>query len=272
MQKWINMHTHTPLCGHAVGEPEEYAREVIRAGVAWYGVSDHFPLPCNYREDYSMRLHQLPDYRWNWMKRVRSVLEPAGVQVLYGTEVDYLTDETMPVVRRLVNAEPFDYRIYSIHFIGTEPFDFAPDVGAWPHYGIDGTWSRYFETLEQMVRNEDFEIAGHLDLAKRFAFYPSNRKSITEAAHDILKILAKRDICMEINTSGLRKTPREMYPSAEIVRMAYDAGVRLTLGTDAHDPKDVATNLTDAVELARSVGYRSVFVFRQKQPIELPLD
>jgi len=36
-------HTHTPLCKHAEGEPEEYVDFAIARGVTEYGISDHAP-------------------------------------------------------------------------------------------------------------------------------------------------------------------------------------------------------------------------------------
>ncbi|MDB6077710.1 MAG: histidinol phosphate phosphatase HisJ family, partial [Akkermansiaceae bacterium] len=36
-------HTHTPLCLHAEGEPEEYAAAANAAGLVEYGISDHAP-------------------------------------------------------------------------------------------------------------------------------------------------------------------------------------------------------------------------------------
>ena len=36
-------HTHTPLCRHAEGEPEEFVDAAIAAGLDEYGISDHAP-------------------------------------------------------------------------------------------------------------------------------------------------------------------------------------------------------------------------------------
>ena len=43
-------HMHTPLCGHALGEPFEYADQALKLGLTEIGFSDHapfikFPLP-----------------------------------------------------------------------------------------------------------------------------------------------------------------------------------------------------------------------------------
>ena len=40
-----NYHTHTYLCGHAVGDVEDYVNEAIRLGYTELGMSDHAHTP-----------------------------------------------------------------------------------------------------------------------------------------------------------------------------------------------------------------------------------
>jgi histidinol-phosphatase (PHP family) len=65
----------------------------------------------------------------------------------------------------------------------------------------------------------------------------------------------QNDVAIEINTAGLRKDCKEMYPSRAILELAAGMGVPLTFGSDAHAPGEVALNFGQAVELARAVGY-----------------
>jgi len=41
----VDYHMHTPLCKHAVGEPEAYAARAIERGIEEIGFSDHCPMP-----------------------------------------------------------------------------------------------------------------------------------------------------------------------------------------------------------------------------------
>ena len=76
---------------------------------------------------------------------------------------------------------------------------------------------------------------------------------------------------MELNTAGLRKECREIYPSPIIVRLASDLGVPITFGSDAHAPNEVGLNFAEAVQSARSAGYTeySRFSGRQRQVAKL---
>lgn len=268
-RKYADLHSHTPLCGHAAGEAEDYAKHAIAAGLAFYGCSDHFPLPPGYPLNDSMREEEYPLYL-DWMKRLRNTLEGSGVELLYGTEFDFLPGQ-MQRSRPAMDAEPFDYRISSIHFIGFMSVDGSPEN--WTAAGgADNVWSGYAELMAQMVNEGNFEIIGHMDLPKKFNVYPSDRSKYVLAMHDILKVAAEKGICMELNTAGLRKPAKEIYPAPAIVKLAFDAGVGLTFGSDSHAPCEVGRDFDLAEELARSVGYKCIHTFRQKQRIELPFD
>ena len=70
---------------------------------------------------------------------------------------------------------------------------------------------------------------------------------------------------MELNTSGLRKDCKEIYPSPQIVRLAAREGVPITFASDAHAPGEVGMNFAEAVELARSAGYTHPCRFAQRR-------
>jgi histidinol-phosphatase (PHP family) len=69
---------------------------------------------------------------------------------------------------------------------------------------------------------------------------------------------------IELNTAGLRKECREIYPSEKILRLARDRGVPITFGSDAHAPEEVGMNFTEALQLARTAGYAERCAFNQR--------
>jgi histidinol-phosphatase (PHP family) len=74
----------------------------------------------------------------------------------------------------------------------------------------------------------------------------------------------KSGCAIELNTAGLRKDCREIYPSREILQLAFQKGVPITFGSDAHAPEEVGMNFAEAVQLARSVGYRNACRFESE--------
>ena len=64
----VDLHNHTPLCNHAVGEPLEFVRCAIKAGTKYFGFSDHAPM--NYDEAYRMKFEEMQSYEEE-IKRLR---------------------------------------------------------------------------------------------------------------------------------------------------------------------------------------------------------
>ena len=63
-------HTHTPLCLHAEGRPEEFIDQAIAAGLAEYGISDHAPQSPEPFDDWRMLEQHLPQY-FEWIEAAR---------------------------------------------------------------------------------------------------------------------------------------------------------------------------------------------------------
>jgi histidinol-phosphatase (PHP family) len=79
-------------------------------------------------------------------------------------------------------------------------------------------------------------------------------------------------VAVEVNTAGLRKPCQELYPAQELLDELFAAGVPVTVGSDAHRPSEVGAGWNEARAALMAAGYRSVLVFRQRVPEEVPLD
>ena len=76
---------------------------------------------------------------------------------------------------------------------------------------------------------------------------------------------------MELNTSGLRKDCREIYPSPQIVNLAAQMRVPITFASDAHAPGEVGMNFAEAVELAGRAGYTHCCRYTQRRREEVKI-
>jgi histidinol-phosphatase (PHP family) len=79
------------------------------------------------------------------------------------------------------------------------------------------------------------------------------------------------DVAMELNTAGLRKDCKEIYPSANIVQLAKKMGVPITFASDAHAPNEVGMNFSEAVALAKNAGYTQYCQFTQRKRVTVPI-
>lgn len=257
----IDYHTHTSLCKHADGDPKEYLAAAEKAGLKEIGISDHTPWPTGYDTQFRMTPEEFREYRELVSKLAVS---SSKVKVKYALEIDWVPGR-MDEVRSHVENEPFDYLIGSVHYTDDLPFDNPDHQAVWKSVERSAeVWTRYYELLLEFVSQGGFEIIGHFDLPKKFGSRPPETERITSLIDDILTAAADNHIVVELNTAGLRKPVREIYPSPDILRKAKAKGVGITFGSDAHSPCDVAANFAEAIHLAKECGFDSYTTFEKR--------
>ena len=151
-----------------------------------------------------------------------------------------------------------------MHYVSDSwAIDDPQKLSEWKHRDAREVWAIYVERLTKAAETGFFEIIGHADLPKKFGHRPPPDYA---PHYQVFLDAAKKHRCaIELNTAGLRKDCREIYPSREILELAFQTGVPITFGSDAHAPEEVGMNFTEAIQLARSVGYRECCRFSQRQ-------
>ena len=266
-----DLHTHTALCKHASGAPEEYLAAARKAGLAYLGVSDHFPAPAGYDAAFRMAPAELPRY-FEILDSLREAAKDSSLRVLAAAEFDYVPGRMDEVFSALAPLRPkFDYLIGSVHYVGDFAFDDPDKLDEWPRFGVDAVWDGYLADLKAFVELGGFNVLAHSDLPKKFGFRPSDPESVLQRMTEIYECAASKGICLELNTAGLRVAANEIYPAPDLLRAAFRAGMKITLGSDAHKPGQVAYAFDEAAELARSVGWTMHTAFVRGEAVELPL-
>ena len=259
-------HMHTPLCRHAVGEPADYARRAVALGLSEIGFSDHSPMRQDDFDNWRMNFSQLDEY----VAKVRLAQKTfPQLTIRLALEVDYLPGHE-DWIRELAARQPWDYFIGSVHYVSDSwDIDNPAKLSEWKKRDAFEVWQVYFERLAAAAESGLFEIIGHCDLPKKFGFRP--KQDCTPLYKKFLDAAKKSGCAIELNTAGLRKDCKEIYPSRDILRLAFQKGVPITFGSDAHAPAEVGLNFADAVQLARETGYqeRCEFARRKRRPAKL---
>jgi histidinol-phosphatase (PHP family) len=253
-------HMHTPLCRHAVGEPVDYAKRAVETGLTEIGFSDHSPMRQDNFDQWRMNSGQLDEY----VAKVRKAQKDfPQLTIRLALEVDYLPGHE-EWIRELAARHPWDYFIGSVHYVSDSwAIDDPQKLSEWKHRDSFEVWSAYFERLTMAAESKLFEIIGHVDLPKKFGHKPNRDcKPLYEKFLDAAK---KSGSAIELNTAGLRKDCKEIYPSREILQLAFQKDVPITFGSDAHAPQEVGMSFAEAIQLARDVGYRNCCRFAQRK-------
>ncbi len=253
-------HMHTPLCRHASGEPVEYAAAAVAAGLTEIGFSDHSPMRRDDFDNWRMLASQLDEY----VEKVRRAQrEFPQLTIKLALEVDFLPGHE-EWIRELAARHPWDYLIGSVHYVSDAwDLDNPEKLSQWKTRDAFEVWSVYFERLTMAAASGLFEIIGHADLPKKFKYYPD--RDCTRLFDTFLRAAKASGTAIELNTAGLRKDCREIYPSRFFLQRAYQIGVPITFGSDAHAPGDVGADWAKALQLATSAGYTHWCRFTQRK-------
>jgi len=247
----IDLHNHTTRCNHAAGTVDEYIQKAIGLGIDIYGFSEHAPM--DFDPHYRLAFEEMDAYRDDILQAKEKYKN--DIQILLGYEVDWLPGH---MEEKVLSAD-VDYLIGSVHFIDKWSFDNPEFIGGWENKDIDEIWKAYFEATQAMARSGKFDIVGHLDLIKIFKFMP--KQDVRVLSKDSLKAIKKSDMVLEVNTAGLRKPIGELYPSRELLEVAYEMDIPITFASDAHAVEQIGLGYDLATTLAKDIGYTKVATF-----------
>jgi histidinol-phosphatase (PHP family) len=184
--------------------------------------------------------------------------EKTDIGLRLGIEIDFVPgkEERMEHDSR---ALPYDYVIGSVHRVEGEEIDRATDKRIYERYETYDLYEAYYTNVRAAALSGRFDVLGHPDLIKIFRRFPD--RDITGMLEETADAVAESGIVVDVNSAGLRKPIREIYPSRKLLEMFYRRGVPITLSSDAHAPGEVGADYEKSIALVRGVGYREVVTF-----------
>lgn len=263
----VDYHTHTKLCKHADGTAEDYVQKAIDLGLDEVGCSDHSPLPNRFDGEHRMTMEEFNEVYRPSVNDVQERFEKK-IKVRFGVEADYLLG-TEAYTREFLEENDFDFVIGSVHFLGDWGFDSLKNVYRYEEQDVYEVYVQYFSTLKNAAASALFDIVGHCDVVKVFGYRPD--RDYEDVLRDAMKAIKENGLVVEVNTSGLRKPVREIYPSEKILEIIREMRIPLTLGSDSHKPEDVGRDFDRAVELVRKYGDGKITLFEKRKRREVTI-
>ena len=165
MHPIYDYHMHTPLCGHAIGEPKEYVEAAIKLGLEEMGFSDHAPLVSHDDPKITMSFKQLPQYH----KMIETVKEKYKnkINVKVAIEADFIPGLEQKT-KAILDEYKYDYVLGSVHYIKNWGFDDPDTRDTWDSIDINRVYHDYYDLLRQSAQSKLFDIMAHVDLVKKF--------------------------------------------------------------------------------------------------------
>ena len=194
------------------------------------------------------------------IEEVRAQFSPLRIKIALEADfIPHFEDKT----KAIIQSYPYDYIIGSVHFINRWGFDDPAQRKHWKEKDINRVYHDYYELLRRSAASGLFNIMGHVDLVKKFGHRAT--EDMTDEMEATAKVFKKSSVAVEINTSGLRKPVKEMYPAPWCLKIYRRAGVPLAFGSDAHAPQHVGKDFDKAIDLAKTVGYKEYLIFKQRK-------
>lgn len=248
---YIDYHVHGIGHEHRLHTEEnilEYVKYAKANNVKEIGFADH--------DRYLYEKLDLSIYE-KVQKKVRDV------KIKVGLEIDYYPDQIPEIIKK-INYFDYDYLIGSVHYIGRWMFDSDREKREYDKWDHDKLYEKYISLVTESATKKLYDILGHIDLIKIFGIKPVKSKAENIYA-PYLKEIAKTALVVEINTNGLNKPTKEIYPSFPIIELLFANNIPITLSSDAHHPEEVGRDLDIARELAIKAGYTKVPVFTKRK-------
>jgi histidinol-phosphatase (PHP family) len=263
----LDYHVHSEFSVDCRVPMAASCRAAIAAGVTEIAFTDHIDHEPG---DPGYGYYRAADY----LASVEAARHEFGdrLTVLAGAEVDFNTGIAARVAHFL-EAHAFDFVIGSVHFA----------VGGLPIFAdyfegrtLDDVFVPYYQQVLAAVETGWFDTIGHLDLPKRYA--PASHRDYDPLAYaawldPIFEAMIARGVAFEINTSGLRQTPKTSMPGPAIVRRYVDCGGWLiTTGTDSHAAQTVGAGILKTLDMLELCGVSSIAAFQGRQRRQIPID
>lgn len=194
------------------------------------------------------------------------------ITLIFGVEIG-LGPGMFETASLLVQKYPFDFVIGSSHAVN----------GADLYYdnycrGKDKktAYTNYFiDMIENIDSTKELCVYGHLDFISRYGVYADNSVAYEEyrdIIDDVLKKLIESGKGIEINTSGYRYGINGTYPQLSILKRYKELGGEIvTIGSDAHNPNDIAGRFDAAYDMLETVGFKYITLYRNLKPVFHPV-
>lgn len=192
-----------------------------------------------------------------------------GLPVLLGLEVDYFP-ETIDAVVESLAPYPWDLLIGSTHWIGGWSVDHSSAAYEFERRGVRRAYEDYFAIEEQLAASGTVDVLAHVDVVKKQGRHLAEPP--TDLYAKVVAAAAASGTAVEVSTAGLHQSAGELYPNQVLLEMFSEAGVPITLASDAHYPEQCGRDLATAVAAARHAGYRERLQFRRRNATGVPLE
>jgi len=263
----IDCHLHSDCSGDCTASMMDMCRAAVERGLKIICFTEHIDFEptdvCYEQFDYDLYKSKIAEARGAF---------DGVLDIRCGIEVDFVTRYRSEIGEFLSRTE-FDYVLGASHYV--DGVILEDHELYFPGKTAEEAYAPFFENALAAVETGWFDTLAHLDLCKRYGVRyhgPFDWTPYREIIVRVLTAVISRGMSLEINTSGLRQSPEDMYPSRDLLRLYASLGGKLiALGSDAHKPEHVGAGMQTAIEVARELGFTSVSTYSARDRVAVSI-
>lgn len=255
-------HLHSAFSGDSKQSLASICEQAIEKGIEEIAITDH--------EDRSWPENN-PKFVINdfthYFQSIEFCRQTYGhaLQIRTGLEIG-LHPKRMAEYASLLKDLPFDFIIGSLHEIDNYPVHHPAFYAGKSKLEL---YQTYYETLRTFIQPDAcFDVVGHLDYIRRYIPFPYQPEDLTLAQDSVKALLMdiiQAGIGIECNTSGFQHQSGEPLPSLATLKSYADLGGKIiTIGSDAHQPKNVGFGIEKAHAVLRECGLTHYMRFNKR--------
>lgn len=268
----VDYHLHTVYSHHAVGTIDDCLRWAEELGIKEVCFTEHISrqyLPEDFKR-------QIP-YTWMldeelelYLRDVKEAGEKSSLAVRVGLETDYFAGYEEKLGEFLASL-PLDFVLGVVHLLPMYGLEYVMYVEDEPMRLL----MNYLEYVKKAVESGLFDSMAHINLGWQAVPWPegTDGRLVEDALAEAVAAAHRQDMCLEINTRAFNfegyGTP-EAY--GKFLRLIADYNVPITLGSDAHSPKEVGRNYPKALQTLAHYGITEAAVFVERKRHMVPLE
>ena len=259
-------HTHSYFSGDCDTPMEDMITNAFSMGMTHLCFTEHLDL------DYPVRAEESLDFNLDTelYRKEFLVLKEKYAQklhLLWGVELGLQT-QIFSRLHEYVQSQPFDFIIASSHLCnGGDPY--YPDF--FENRKEEDVYEEYFSSILENVKIfSDYDVYGHLDYIVRYGPNKDARYSY-EKYRDIfdtlLRIIIENGKGIELNTGGIKYGLKALHPATSILKRYKELGGEIiTIGSDAHTPKNLLHHFSRAESVLKECGFQYYTIFKERKP------
>ena len=266
-QYLADMHVHSDNSPDGNDSVSYICEQAIENGLSAVTITDHCETESFVSDSVSRNLRQSAFE----VKKAANVFD-GQLDIYFGVELGQANHDPASAAQALQVCN-FDFIIGSLHNLRDKEDFYYLDYSK---EDIDALLLQYFNELLELATVNMFDVLGHLTYPLRYIIDRTGKKPDLQKYNSILdeifKTVIKNGKGIEINVSSLRHGMGETMPDAGIIKRYRDAGGEIiTVGSDAHNARDVGIYIPEGIKVARDAGFEHVCLFEKHRPVSIPI-